>query len=550
MYKLFLTFHYLRTRLIAYFAICAVALCVMMVLVVMSVMGGWLDQVKQRARGLLGDVIVDNGNYAGFPLYDEFIEEISEWPQIEAATPVIYTYGLMRIRTSQFEKTDPTSVVGVRLDEVVKVNAFGRSLFYEKYYPGTTHLGEVRMPQVGIDAAGEPVRLADGREVQPIVLPEPYQAALERARQAALAETGRPLEVTETVDSGLSQELRAVGLPPIPGFYDYNFETGEPRLVGDPLPGVIIGRDIVASRNSDGTYEHWFPRGTEVTLTLWAASLAGSVDPLPKKQSFRYIDDSRTGVYEIDSKHVYCDFDLVQRIVEMGAAERVDADGNVIGRWAPRCSQIQIKLAPGASAGELTSRLTDTYVGLLSDPRFENLSESERKLVLRVKALTWEQSQAHIIGPVEKERALVTVLFGIVSLVAVALILCILYMIVLQKTRDVGIIKSLGGSSGGVAMIFVHYGAAVGLIGAVLGLIGGTLFVTYINDIQDFLISIDPRLRVWDLQVYSFDRIPSEVNPLEAAAIGLIAVAAATAGSLAAALRAGYMQPVEALGYE
>ena len=69
MYKLFLTLRYLRKRRIAYFAIAAVTLCVAMVLIVMSVMGGWLDMVKQRARGLLGDVIVDNKAFQGYLLH-------------------------------------------------------------------------------------------------------------------------------------------------------------------------------------------------------------------------------------------------------------------------------------------------------------------------------------------------------------------------------------------------------------------------------------------------------------------------------------------------
>ena len=75
MYKLFLTLRYLRKRRIAYFAIAAVILCTAMVLIVMSVMGGFLDQVKIKARGMLGDLIVDNRWYSGFPFYDEFITD-------------------------------------------------------------------------------------------------------------------------------------------------------------------------------------------------------------------------------------------------------------------------------------------------------------------------------------------------------------------------------------------------------------------------------------------------------------------------------------------
>jgi lipoprotein-releasing system permease protein len=289
-----------------------------------------------------------------------------------------------------------------------------------------------------------------------------------------------------------------------------------------------------------------------VLLTVTASS-GGSTIEVPDKLAFRYADDSRTGIYEIDSQHVYCGFDLLQKLVQMDAAERVNPEtGETVGTVPARCSQIQIKTIPGLTAAQINGlcrRMEETYHGYLDDPRFE-LDAFESRLVSDIKALTWQESQIHIIGPVEKERILVTILFGIISLVAVTLVLCILYMIVLQKTRDIGIVKSIGGSSGGVAFIFIMYGAAVGIAGSILGTVFGTLFVTYINEFQDFLIQINPAWRVWDLQVYSFDRIPSEVDVWDAITIVIVAIITSTLGSLVAAWRAGSMQPVEAVRYE
>lgn len=554
LYKLFLTLRYLSKRRIAFFAIAAVTLCVAMVLVVMSVMGGWLDQVKKRARGLLGDVIVDNSAYSGFPLYEEFIDEIEKWPEVARATPVLYTWGLVRFANTGQNGT--VRVVGIRLNEVYEVNAFKSSLFYETYYPGTTALEEQQQPLLGLDTDAPPIRLSDEQLVPPPRLPEPYQSALERARREHYQRTGGVLDDATSTDSDMNELLRANGRPILPGVFDLHLdgERNEPVLSGNPLPGVIIGRDMIAQRESDGRYRRFesYPKGCPVELTLWATSVGGSVDPVPLKKKFRYADDSRTGIYEIDSQHVYVDFDLLQALLQMNAADRVDAEGTVIGKVPPRCSQIQIKLRNGLAPNEvlaLCRRMEEVFTRLLDDPRFE-LDMHERRLVSLIRAMTWEQSQAHIIAPVEKERILVTILFGIISLVAVALVLCILYMIVLQKTRDIGIVKAVGASSGGVALIFLFYGAAVGVVGALLGTALGTLFVRNLNEIQDYLISINPSWRVWDLKVYSFDRIPSVVDPWDAAQIALIAVLAATAGSLAAAWRAGGMQPVEAIRYE
>lgn len=555
MYKLFLTLRYLRKRRIAYFAIAAVMLCTAMVLIVMSVMGGFLDQLKVKARGLLGDLIVDNRIYGGFPLYEEFIADISNWPEIEKATPVLYSFGLLNFHGTA--QTRPVRVVGVRLDDVYAVNAFKDGLYYEKYYPGTTHLGEQRQPLWGLRPGDEPIELRgdDGRLIGyglPPVLPEKYREALERSWSAGIRDTESP--TTELV-----RVLRDAGLPELVGEYGQAEGTrgplgppAAPRMDGDLLPGLIIGRDIVAQRLPDGKYRRYMhsPRGCMLTVTLLPVSVRGKIVDTPQQQPFRYADDSRTGIYEIDSKHVYCEFDLLQKLLYMDEAERVDPEtGETIGVVPARCSQIQIKIAAGVEPYELARRLTEHYRGFMADPRFR-LGLDELHLVEYIDVLTWEQSQAHIIAPVEKERQLVTILFAIISLVAALLVLCILYMIVLQKTRDIGIVKSIGGSSAGVAAIFLSYGAAVGLVGSVLGLIGGYYFVIHINDIQDWLTAINPTWQVWDRAVYSFDEIPSTVRRGDMIVVFIAAVIASTLGSLLAAWRAGAMQPVEALRHE
>jgi len=540
-YKLFLTLRYLRKRRIAYFAIAAVTLCVAMVLIVMSVMGGFLEQLKFKARGLLGDIVIDNPSYSGFPLYQEFIDEVKDWPEIVQATPVIYSFGLVRFKET--EQTSLVRVVGIRLEEVYEVNAFRESLYYERHYPGTTTLAEQQQPVLGI--APDTAPPGERKPPEPR-LPEPFWSALQKSRAAGIRDE-------DSAETELNQFLHANDMAEIPGVFDVNPEVDErpgalverpPAFVGSPFPGLILGRDIIARRLPDARYKRYsaYPRGCVLTVTVLPMD---PVDPTPVKQPFRYADDSRTGIYEIDSQHVYCDFNLLQRLLMMDEAERADGTGRI----PARCSQIQIKIADGVEPLALAKRLQQRYHELADDPRF-NLDLTDRAAVERTESLTWEQSQAHVIGPVEKERQLVTILFGIVSLVAAVLVLCILYMIVLQKTRDIGVIKSLGGSSGGVAWIFLCYGAAVGIVGSALGTILGWNFVTYINEIQAFLTDLNPAWQVWDRSVYSFDEIPNQVQSWDVLVVIASAIAASTGGALLAALRAGFMQPVESLRYE
>src|SRR3954471_5856746 len=98
MYKLHLILKYLRKRRIAWVSLIAVMLCTTMVLVVISVMGGWLRMFRESFHGLGGDLMVRSGSLTGFVHYDEMIDKIEKLPEVEAAAPVIRTFGLMRIK--------------------------------------------------------------------------------------------------------------------------------------------------------------------------------------------------------------------------------------------------------------------------------------------------------------------------------------------------------------------------------------------------------------------------------------------------------------------
>ena len=171
----------------------------------------------------------------------------------------------------------------------------------------------------------------------------------------------------------------------------------------------------------------------------------------------------------------------------------------------------------------------------------------EAQLLKYVKVDTWEERQRPFISAVETEKILMTLLFWIISGVAIVLVGCIFYMIVEKKTRDIGILKSLGASSWGVAMIFIVYAAAIGVAGAALGTAIGVSFVRNINEIQDWLAAMNPNLRVWSAEVYSFDQIPSVVKPDTIVWVAIVAVLSSILGAVIPAIIEGRVWPVKAL---
>ena len=133
--------------------------------------------------------------------------------------------------------------------------------------------------------------------------------------------------------------------------------------------------------------------------------------------------------------------------------------------------------------------------------------------------------------------------------VAIFLIFCIFYMIVVEKTKDIGIIKSVGATSGGVAGIFLGYGAAIGIVGAGLGLLMGWSIVHNINTLHDWLGKA-MNVVIWDPEIYAFDTIPNTMSAVHVARILGAAIIASILGALVPAIRAARMHPVEALRWE
>ncbi len=537
-YVAFLASRLLQRKRIAFFSVGAVTLCVAMMIIVSSVMGGFVDSIRDRAHGLLGDLVAD-GDLQGFPYYEEFIAHIKQLrdektgqPLVVEATPLIHSYGIL-----QFFKTKRTKAVriwGVRLDEYVRVNEFGNDLFYQNRY-GWTQLDEpVAMPVFGFDEQG----IAR--------LPED----LERHYAAYLA--AQPPEKRGELERRFKRQRGDYF--PGPGVYEPSqSEDFKPGFEGEKRHGIVIGRDVFLRRMPSGEYERdpSYPRGAPVYLTVLPLTRGGEVsNEPPPMPGFRYIDDSRTGIHEIDSMNVYVGFDRLQELMDMGLIER--EDGSKAG---PRCSQIQIKLRPEFGRPkevlERTKRLIWQEWKRLSEQIIaEKADPFEAQMLANVGISTWEEMQQKYIQAIEKEEVLVMIMFGVVSLVAVFLILCIFYMIVQEKTRDVGIIKSVGGSTEGVAAVFLVYGGAIGLVGAILGSLLGTTFVDHINEIQDWLARINPEWRVWSPETYSFDKIPSAWRLSEVIWIGVMSICASILGAAFPAIRAGRTWPVESLRYE
>jgi len=161
----------------------------------------------------------------------------------------------------------------------------------------------------------------------------------------------------------------------------------------------------------------------------------------------------------------------------------------------------------------------------------------------------WKQANGAFIAALDTERVVMRLLLSLIVLVAALNIISGLIMLVKEKGQNIGIMRTIGMTRGSILRVFFICGAAIGVIGTVLGVIAGVLFVTYIHDIQAAVEWLTGG-SVWDPEIRYLTRIPAVLAlPDVALAVG-IGLGLSLLATLYPARRAAKLDPVEALRYE
>ncbi|HTL31073.1 MAG TPA: FtsX-like permease family protein, partial [Tepidisphaeraceae bacterium] len=332
-----------------------------------------------------------------------------------------------------------------------------------------------------------------------------------------------------------------------PNSNDY-YKLIQPNMDPDTMPGMIVGASLVGlNKMPDGTYitprdVDLYSRWAQLTV-MGVSDKRVNIDINSKSERrFWIVDASRTKVWQYDAQTVYIPFDVMQEMLNMGESKATDKETGQEIVIPARTSDITVGLKPGSDLYAMKAKIEKIVDGTFERHKMNFLRDP-------VTTRSWEEVNAKFIGAVEKEKILVTLLFAIISVVAIFLIFCIFYMIVVEKTRDIGIIKSVGATSNDVAGIFLGYGLAIGLVGGGLGLLSGYLIIHNINEIHAW-VGRTFGFKMWDAETYAFDTIPNTMNPREVTVIVAVAILSALIGALVPAWLAARKNPVESLRWE
>ena len=250
---------------------------------------------------------------------------------------------------------------------------------------------------------------------------------------------------------------------------------------------------------------------------------------LVRTRNFYLSEISYSGLPRVDGAMIYLPFDHVQELCGMDGSTK-------------RTSLIHIKFKPKvklAKGCELVRSLWNKY-------SLEKQNESQAFLLDTVTIQSWKEFRRDAIAPMENEQAELIVMFGFVGLTTVFIVLVVFYMIISYKSKDIGILKSVGVSKLAVIELFSIFAFFIGLLSSIIGLFSGWIFLVNINNLEGWLYK-KYGFELWDRSVYAIEDIPNRVNLTILLVIAAAAIIACLIGAFFPSWQAARKDPAEIL---
>ncbi len=548
MYKLLLCWRYLRTRWIALASIVSVTLGVATMIVVNAVMAGFSHEMQTRIHGILSDLVFESHSLSGFQDPQWHMDEIKRaaGDDIVGMTPTVAVPAMLNYQVRGQWITRQIMLIGIDEATHARVSDFGRYLQHPAnrgqlsfalrdggYDTVDSQSDSKAATRPALDGAGWPHRRI--RVERERVWREKVEADRRAGVAADPAAGGPTRSVDQQVDAVLAATTADAAAPPAGGdvpMADPAAGAGKPadpfrqarpeegtRMdpATEQFTGIVPGIGLASFRDTAGIDRFLVLPGDDVKITFPTAG----TPPKAVSDTFTVVDFYESKMSEYDSNFVFVPIASLQRMRGM-----IDPQSGLSS-----VNSIQIKLRDGADLDLVRDKLRKVFPADL------------------YAVSTWRDKQGPLLAAVDMEMSVLNILLFLIIAVAGFGILAIFFMIVVEKTRDIGILKSLGASAGGIGGIFLGYGLFLGIVGAGAGLALGLSIAWNINAIRAGVEWCTGE-RVFDPSIYYFYRIPSIVHPFTVAWIIVGAVGIAVASSVLPALRAARLHPVEALRHD
>ncbi len=273
----------------------------------------------------------------------------------------------------------------------------------------------------------------------------------------------------------------------------------------DNLSGIILGIELA---------KHL---GVSAGDTLQMISPLGTMTPMgmmPKMKRFRVVGIFRSGHFEFDNTLAFVSIESAQKFFNL--------DSRVTG--------IEIK--------------TDNIYRVKEIGR-----EIRQKLGFPFWTRDWMEMNRNLFSALRLEKIAMFIILALIVLVAAFNIISTLIMVVMEKNRDIAILKAMGAPSKGILRIFIIEGLVIGVVGTALGAISGLALALNLETVTGFVENLFG-FKILSGDVYYIDKLPSQVNSLDVILIVVTAILISLLATLYPSWRASKLDPAETLRYE
>jgi ABC-type lipoprotein release transport system permease subunit len=273
--------------------------------------------------------------------------------------------------------------------------------------------------------------------------------------------------------------------------------AGTPSAAGSAIPGIAVGSEMAKNLR--------IFVGDTVNVVAPMGEL-GPTGPLPKARAFRVAAIFYTGMFEYDATFVYIQLKESQDFFSL--------KGGVTG--------IEYKV----DDVDATQRVARDMLKEVGGYPYRTKD--------------WMEMNRNLFSALKLEKIAMFIILNFIVLIASFLIAATLIVFVIEKSKEIAILKTMGATDTGIMKVFVTYGLTVGVLGTMVGMAGG-LLVCFL--LKTFGVGLDA-------DVYYISNLPVHVEPVEVFSVGAAAVVLSFLATIYPALLAARLKPVDGLRYE
>ncbi len=293
------------------------------------------------------------------------------------------------------------------------------------------------------------------------------------------------------IDAALEQSVTDIGHAMTEGSL-----TGLTPATEDDLPGIVLGQDLATDV------------GAKVGDTVRLLTTSGTLSPMgimPRPRRFKVVGLFRLGLYEVDA-----------------GSGLVDLERGMLLAGTDRVGHIEVKVANIYDAPRIAEQIAGDF---------------GQDYVTQ----DWTDINQQLYSALMLEKIGMGIGIGLIVAVAALNIVASLILLVMEKTRDIAILKTMGASSRSITLIFLLQGTIIGVIGTIVGAAAGAITAHFLDTYRVITIPSD---------IYQVSYLPFKVQSGDLASVVIGAVVVCFLATLYPSRQAARLDPAQALRYE